>query len=144
MADQVRDIIVTTPKSQIATAALEAEQAKEMAQRGQRTWYFRNMGRYLPNHFDIGSRLYYVEDGFVYGFGEINDYWYSEGMRDETTGRWFGVGFYIQMFADTWKWIAPIPYKGFQGWRYAPDEWRQLEVIGNWLGPKPMSEMVGA
>lgn len=40
------------------------------------------------------------------------------------------------MNASEWKWIKPIPMKGFQGWRYF--DATCTEIIGNWLDPKPM------
>lgn len=136
----MRDIVVTTPKSQIAHAADEAQHAKEMSRQGRRTWYFRKVGQHLPNHIDAGSRVYYVEDGHIYGFGVANHYFWSEGIRDELTGELFGGGFYLYIWADSWQWIEPIAHKGFQGWRYAPDEWRDIEIIGDWLDPKPADE----
>lgn len=143
MANQVRDIVVTTPKSQIATAALEAEQAKAL-DGIERSFYFRNLGAHGGANLGKGSRVYYVEDGYLRGFGTVEsdeDVLFRDWNACDTTGRHFGKGWYVYIPADSWKWITPIPYKGFQGWRYAPDEWRQLEVIGDWLDPKPMGEM---
>lgn len=146
MADQVRDIVVTTPKSQMATAALEAEQARAL-DGVERSFYFRNLGKHGGANLGKGSRVYYVEDGYLRGFGVVEsdeDIIHRPFNRCETTGKLFMDGWYAYIPADSWQWIAPIPYKGFQGWRYAPDEWRNLEVIGDWLDPKPMSEKAGA
>jgi hypothetical protein len=136
-----RDIVVTTPKSQMASAVLEAENAKEQDAGGERFYYFRNLGMHGGANLGKGSRVYYVEDGYLRGFGVIEsdkDVLFRDWNECDTTGRQFGKGWYAYTPADSWQWVTPIPYKGFQGWRYAPSEWRELEVIGNWLDPKPM------
>lgn len=136
------DIVVTTPKSQMATAVQEAERAKTLADIGVRLFYFRSIGRTGSANIGKGSRVYYVEDGYVRGFGVVeseDDILYGWNKCD-TTGRVFDERWYVHIPADTWQWIVPIPYTGFQGWRYAPDEWRNIEILGDWLDPKPMSE----
>ena len=126
------DIIVTTPKSQMDTAAQEAENVK--ASGG--GFYFRNLGQHCPRDLEEGDRIFYVEDGFVRGFAIIT--WVTEtpGLVCDTTGRQFGPGWYAISDAESWKWIRPIPMQGFQGWRYF-DALDSLEVIGDWLDPKP-------
>ena len=142
-----RDIVVTTPKSQMATAALEAEQAQNLQLNGdERQYYFRNLGMHGGANLGKGSRVYYVEDGYLRGFGTVEsdeDVLYRDWNECDTTGRQFGKGWYVYIPVDSWQWVVPVPYRGFQGWRYAPTEWRDLEVVGNWQDPKPMSEMVG-
>lgn len=151
------DIIVTTPKTEIANARKEAQDC--ISNGG--GYYFRR----LHSRPDIksGERIFYVEDGFIRGFAlcerlidsstkEGRDQLIEMGLEIipecETTGRQFGHGLYAFMPADSWTWISPIPMKGFQGWRYArPSRFNsyltvnglnyELKTVGNWLSPKP-------
>ncbi len=127
------DIIVTTPKSEMTNAAMEA--ASCLKDKG--GYYFRRF--YRPFPIKPGARVYFVEDGFIRGFGivyRMHDL--MDGKVCSTTGKKHLPGYYIFMRADSWKWIKPIPMKGFQGYRYAtkytvPDP----KVIGGWKDPKP-------
>lgn len=56
-------------------------------------------------------------------------------MQCGTTGYDWREGTHAVMQADSWKWIKPIPMKGFQGWRYY--ELSGTKVVGNWLDSKP-------
>ena len=140
------DIIVTTPKSQMRSAALEAADVIK-AGGGE---YFRR----LPHMADVtvGDRVFYVEDGFVRGFAVVKEAFYSSGMGCETTGRQWPEGFYVVMPAASWTWIKPIPYRGFMGFRYArekggnpnvinhptePNRFAWIVEAGGWLDPKP-------
>jgi hypothetical protein len=129
------DIIVTTPKAQMETAALEAENIKEAGG----GFYFRYLGRQRPKHFDPGDRVFYVEDGFIRGFAYATDVTDTPGMVCDTSGRQFRAGYYAFMDAETWTWVRPIPMRGFQGWRYF-DAPADLEIIGGWLDPRPVIE----
>ena len=112
------DIIVTTPKSQMAAAAQEAADARCA---GAGTEYFRSFPRaYAPGQLRPGDRIYYVEDGFVRGFAVVSHIEQSQfPMQCQTTGREWPAGYYAFMQADSWRWIRPIPMRGFQGFRYA-------------------------
>lgn len=125
-----RDIIVTTPKRQMAIAAHEAEQAKKHG-----GYYFRRLSS-RPKNIQRNSRVFYVEDGYIRGFGiacRIDTL--SEGEHCDATGRAWAPGVYVYMKADSWVWIDPIPMKGFQGFRHAGGI--KFEVVGNWLDIKP-------
>ena len=125
------DIVVTTPKSEMKNAAEEAQQAIEA---GGDTCYFRALAS-APKGLVLGvSRIFYVEDGYVRGFG-ILDVAHNDNYNFcETTGRhWFGRCTLV-MRASTWQWVKSIPMKGFQGWRYFDQPFR---VIGGWRDPKP-------
>lgn len=143
------DIIVTTPKSQIANAAQEA--ADCIAEGG--GVYFRRFSGGVPN-INVGERVFYIEDGFVRGYAIVcrvaN---VPHTMQCDTTGRWYDPGFYVFMRADSWRWIHPIPMRGTPGFRYArrpgqnpnvlapfPDEDRFAYIcdIGGWLDGKPV------
>lgn len=126
------DIIVTTPKTQRELAAKEAEDCK----REGGGCYFRKLGK-LPKHLEIGERCFYVEDDVITGFCIIREIRYEDGMTCDTSGRQFDAGVYVFMDADTWKWIYPIPMLGFQGWRYSRLKPEQIQVLGDWLEPRP-------
>ena len=139
-----RDLVVTTPKSEMAKAAEEAAWARRQ-RGGPRTLYFRRIGT-VPKEAGTGSRLFYVEDGYVRGFctllGVDTD---GSGYCDVTNRDW-GEGPQLVMRADSWKWIVPIPLKGFQGWRYWPPNalldnhicCPLIIVIGDWRAKRPV------
>lgn len=127
------DIIVTTPKNKMSEAAQEAEDMK--SQGG--GYYFRvfPIKRYPKNLFS-GDKVFYVEDGYIRGFCEVS--W--RGINTSvvmcfTTGKLYPMGYLVLMKADSWKWIKPIPMKGFQGFRYAKD--LDIEVVGGWKDARP-------
>jgi len=132
------DIIVTTPKSRMKDAAAEA--ADCIAAGGGQ--YFR---RFPPHHHPViasGCRVYYVEDGYLRGFAIVSRVeQFDVAVQCSTTGQIWAPGFYVFMDARTWKWVRPIPMKGFQGFRYAvpynfPADTR-IEIVGDWFDPKP-------
>lgn len=143
------DIIVTTPKHQMANAAREA--ADCIAAGG--GMYFRRFhSTAYPQRLRVGDRVFYVEDGYVRGFAVVDRLLHSpRGETCDTTGRVWSQGFFVFMRADSWTWIKPIPMRGFQGFRYARDEGQNpniiahhaealvawIEVIGYWLDPQP-------
>lgn len=125
------DIIVTTPKRQMVTAAHEAEQAKKHG-----GYYFRRLAS-RPKGLQEGSKVFYVEDGYIRGFATVCKLVnLPEGKKCEVSWYPWAAGFYIYMNADSWKWIKPIPMEGFQGYRYfTPPE--DMEIVGDWKDPKP-------
>jgi hypothetical protein len=117
----MRDIIVTTPKGEIANAAREAREA-------------RRFKKSVPRELAPGSRIFYVEDGYVRGFATVERVETSSRLCT-TTGREWGEGTYAFMRADSWQWIRPLKMTGFQGYRY--DAPPGVEIVGGWLDPKP-------
>ena len=149
------DIIVTTPKREMANAAQEAEDCK----RDGGGEYFRRFPVERAPEVLPGDRVYYVEDGFVRGFAVVaRIHATASGQCCDTTGRRWPPGFYVFMDATTWRWIRPLPMKGFQGFRYAKYgcsaggdgnlhvNGRNYEVciLGGWLDPRPEVEGGGA
>jgi hypothetical protein len=150
------DIIVTTPKSERANAAAEARDCIA-AGNGSGAEYFRRFAsQAAPRKLRVGERVYYVEDGYVRGYAivsriEVRLVW----LYCETSGRIWPAGFYVFMPASSWRWIAPIAMRGFQGFRYAPPagvggERRLGDVldnvvqeIGGWLDPMPATATKG-
>jgi len=115
-------------------AAQEAEDCKKAVSCGDKASYFRTLSR-TPKDFGRGSRVFYVEDGYIRGFAVVEKVRYG-GIQCETTNRWWTGSCYAVMPAQTWTWIKPIPMKGFQGWRYfkAPED---MQIVGGWWDQKP-------
>jgi len=139
------DIIVTTPKSRMADAAQEAANC---IQAGGGEYFRRFHSIHYPRHMKIGSRIYYVENGYIRGFATISRVAHvpTQGMQCDTTGRWYSQGCFVFMPADSWRWIKPIPLRGFQGYRYVhpksigPRLWAmigQAEIVGGWRDKRP-------
>lgn len=135
------DVIVTTPKAEMRNSALEA--ANCIAAGG--GYYFRKFG-YMkdgkisgyPRHLQAGERLWYVEDGYVRGYAIVDQaYLDDSGYYCETTGRRYEPGFYVVMRADSWTWVKPVKYRGFQGWKYHI-QGISPEPVGGWLDPRPV------
>ena len=137
------DIIVTTPKAEMANAAREAEACK----RDGGGEYFRRFPVDRAPQVLPGDRVYYVEDGAIRGFAVVKRiHATARGMPCATTGRRWPPGVYVFMDATTWKWIRPVPMKGFQGFRYKTFarfpglQDHHTEIVGGWLDPKPGAE----
>ena len=97
-----------------------------------------------------GDRVYYVEAGYVRGFCDVLAVeLYSHVVSRRTTGRLFECGWYLMMDAATWKWIRPIPMKGFRAYRYAKGRLARHErnrgpgmhvvrIVGGWRDLMPL------
>src|SRR5262249_36884833 len=121
------DIIVTTPLKNKALAEAEAQDCIDAGG----GFYFRTF-RARPRELAVGSRIFYVEDGFVVGFATVSEI--KEGrMKCGTSGHDWGEGYHFLMQADSWKWIRPVPMKGFQGWRYSRLQDKEIKIVGAWL-----------
>ena len=130
------DIIVTTPKFKRQIAAAEAEDIK--ARGGGE--YFRTV-RSVPKKFGPGDRVFYVDRDYIRGFCVVTRIVNGgETYVCGTTGVNWGTGPHLVMDATSWKWVTPIPHKGFQGWWYftPPDG---MEIVGDWLDPMPPDPM---
>ncbi len=129
-----RNIIVTTPKSEMENSRLEAEKCIENGG----GYYFRTIAKQPKDIEPFKSFIYYVEDGYVRGRAIIMGV--TGGTEDcSVTNREWGnnKSKNIWMQANTWEWINPIPMKGFQGWRYFDD--KNVEVVGGWKDKKPLT-----
>ncbi len=117
------DILVTTPKSEIASSRKEAADVEKHGGH-----YFRTFKR-LPN-VQPGDKIYFVEDGQIRGYGVVFEI-KREPMVCATTGRtWAGH----HVCYSKWVWLKePVSYKGFQGHRYIsrlpPDMQQQLHRV---------------
>ena len=82
------DIIVTTPKSEMRNAALEA---KECIDEGGGS-YFRTLATF-PKRLNENSRIFYVEDGYIRGYFPIHSFDHlgkNYQLTCATTGRAWG------------------------------------------------------
>ena len=125
------DIIVTTPKNRMAEAAQEAAACLK-AGGGH---YFRRLAG-MPRDFGPGSKVFYVEDGYIRGYGVVLSIGGSVTGWIDSVGQLLPPGNYAIMPAAEWTWIKPIPMRGFNGWRYFKLP-LLVEVVGGWRDPKP-------
>lgn len=127
-----RDILVTTPKNQMQNAAEEAQKCIE----NDGGIYFRRFHK-RPNGLVKGSKIYYVEDGYIRGYAIVDDIIVGP-MECEVTGEQWPEGVFAIMPAETWTWIEPVEHKGFQGYHYLDyEEQENFQDIGGWKDPKP-------
>jgi hypothetical protein len=126
------DIVVTTPKSEMKNAQEEAKIGKEKGG----NWYFRRFAK-RPKRLQEGNRVFYVEDGYIRGFGIVKiiseD---DQGFRCDATDREWPPGWYVHMETKTWKWIRPVPMEGFRGFQYL-QAGRTFMVVGGWKSDRP-------
>ena len=135
MTDEtLKDIVVTTPKKLMDQAADEAKYAKGLIENGEYAFYFRTF-KQRPHHLAVESRIYYVENGFVRGFGTVDEI--VDGSMNCDFADLDYDGYHAIMPADNWQWIKPIAMKGFQGWRYFKTPRKEVQIVGNWLDEKP-------
>jgi hypothetical protein len=132
----MKDIIVTTPKSESENSAQEAHRCIKNGG----GFYFRRFN-HMPKNLSVGSKIFYVEDGYIRGYGVVSIISELNNFQCDVTGRKWKPGTYAVMPANSWKWIKPIPQKGFQGYRYFNGA--EVEVVGGWLDKKPEIEDVG-
>jgi len=129
------DIIVTTPKSEMENSAREAE---DCIKTGFGTYF-----RYFPQKpklIKVPFFLFYVEADYIRGFALVANFVRTSSIKCHYRDREWLKGWYALMWANTWKWINPIPMKGFQGFRYfcqALPDIKKVEIIGGWKDPKP-------
>jgi hypothetical protein len=124
----MKNILVTTPKSESKNAILEANDCLNSGG----GYYFRSMAK-KPKDLFPGSKVFYVDNEYIRGFAVVEKIEKNE-MICSTTGRSFGTNWNVLMRADSWKWIKPILHKGFQGYRYFD---REVEIVGNWKDKMP-------
>ena len=116
------DIIITIPKK-----IKWEEYMKEIStvQTGDQQMMFKVPS--LPQRADIGSRCYICHQGKIVGFMHISWIGYNPGFDCTTTGIHWDAGNYIARSGPFYRICEDIEYKGFQGFRYAPAEWRYIK-----------------
>lgn len=125
------NIIVTTPKSEMESSAQEAQECIDNGA----GYYFRKLGKNKPQRLSVGSKIYYVEDCYIRGFGVVASLVANTDHKCDSTGKQWGTGWYAIIPACSWQWIKPIPMNGFQGFRYFDD--KDVKIVGSWLDSKP-------
>lgn len=128
MSHRPTDVVVTTPLAYREAARREAEVS--IAQGG--GYYVRKIP-FLPIGCRAGSRCFYVEAGYVRGYAVVEEIRQGRFVCD-VTGRDWGHGTFLVMRADSWRWIEPIPMRGFQGIRPFTQPFTE---VGGWLDPMP-------
>ena len=115
------DIIITIPKN-----IRWEDYLKEIAtvQDGEQQMMFKVP--HTPKQADIGNRCYLCYQGKIAGFMHISWIGYNPGFDCTTTGIHWDAGNYIARSGLFYKAQEDIDYKGFQGFRYAPVEWRYV------------------
>lgn len=78
----------------------------------------------LPKRARTGDRCYLVHKGHVRGYMTITGLQHINGFNCGTTGTPWPDGAYITRSGAFTYLREPIPHAGFQGYRYAPDNWR--------------------
>lgn len=123
--------MVTSPRTRMKEMAAEAEDALA----GKFTHYHRSIDRH-PREFKPGSRVYYVEDGAIRGFCVVETL--VQAVGGKPTNEFYAPrsGLLIYMRCDSWMWVDPVAYCGFQAWRYAPAR-STFHVVGRWTDPRP-------
>lgn len=81
----------------------------------------------LPKKLNIGDRCYLCYQGQIVGFMKVSWASYIAGFDCTTTGNHWDAGNYVGRSGSFFKMENPVEYKGFQGFRYAPVEWRYME-----------------
>lgn len=125
------DIIVTTPKNSVHNAKLEAEECKKA---GGGT-YFRLF--HSTPKVSKGDKIWYVEDDHIRGYCVVDYIMTNNGsIVCSTTGKKWSGKCAVYMDASTWKWIRPLPMKGFRGYRYFKQP-SNVKIVGDWMAEKP-------
>lgn len=127
------DIVVTTPKSEMANADKEAENCIKDGG----GYYFRVFNT-IPCKIKPGEKVWYVEDGYVRGYAIVDRIEPALKVRTcSTTGKPYrAFGYTVFMRADSWIWTSLHKMKGFQGYRRAIGL-ENLKPVGGWKDPKP-------
>jgi hypothetical protein len=103
------NIIVTIPKSETANIIKE----DEFVENNVNCWQYWSIKK-IPKKLLLGDRVYFTHNNF------INYYHFFEGIEEniycQVTGRtWYGLNLKLRCPKII---IEPIPYRGFQGFRY--------------------------
>lgn len=120
------DIIITVPQT-IPWEEYEKE-LKTVRDESQQMFF---KVPFLPKKTNVGDRCYVCYRGAVLGYMFISHLGYINGFQCTTTNEQWDDGYYIGRTGKFHWLVDPIPYKGFQGFRYAPDKWGQQPTNSN-------------
>lgn len=111
----MKNVLTTVPKSKFKTwpdceAALKSSDGSEWG------GYWLVNTNHLPKECGIGGLCYMVFAGQIRGYMDIVDVGETEGWREVHD---IGKPRTTQsLILANWHSISPLPYTGFQGWRY--------------------------
>lgn len=111
------DIIITIPKS---IEWGDYQKVLKAVEFGEQTIFFKKVPT-LPKNANIGDRCYICHKGFVVGYMNIAWIGAMDGFTCTTTDIPWSKGNYIGR-SGKFTYIKRIPYKGFQGYHYAPQD----------------------
>ena len=122
----MKDLLITMPEH-VVRSVLAAPQDR---------FWFKHCGRGKPKWHVVGDRVFFLYGGFIRGFGRTHSV-RRLGRVVSLDGRRFGAGWYLKIFPDSWRWITPLPMRGFQGFRYSKLREDEIEVVGGYLDAQP-------
>lgn len=104
------DILVTTPKREHEAAE---EEAAFVAKHPDAYWFRTLRGNV---NVQVSDKVYYVDNGQITGYGIV--FGFVKGrLKDEGHEGKIWVGTHLKQ--RKWHWLqTPVPFKGFQGFRY--------------------------
>jgi len=115
-----RDLVITLPQK-VKWKDYEKELAAVAD--GSSVMNFRLPGP--PRQTAPGARCYVVHNGAVQGHMLIHGVVHRDGFTCDSTGVTWPEGWYVQRTGQWFPVDRMIQVRGFQGFRYAPDEWRK-------------------
>lgn len=71
---------------------------------------------FLPKNSKVNDKCYLVHRGFIIGYMLIAGFSNKSFVCTTTGKKW--TGNFIERYGKFYKLAVPIPYKGFQGWKY--------------------------
>ena len=113
------DIVITIPKT---IRWEDYKKELEVVRDGKFAMYFKVP--HLPKNTKVGERCYLCYNDRIVGYMLIESLIHSDGFQCTTTSKFWEPGNYIGRSGEFYPINIPITYKGFQGFRYAPDSWR--------------------
>ena len=108
------DIVVTTPKKELANVAKEEDFVKENKDAVQ-FWILNRK----PKKLEIGDCVYFIHNGFIINYQEVIDF--NKNMHCDVTGRTF-TGVAVVLKCPAIKLDKLVPMQGFQGFRYLDED----------------------
>lgn len=116
----MKNILTTIPKKKFASWEV-AERVLKMCDgttrhnRGKPWFWLINTAK-LPKDSGIGALCYMIFDGEIRGYMDVVDTDLSENWREShDIGKMRNTNCIVMA---NWHPIKPVPYTGFQGWRY--------------------------
>ena len=99
-------------------------------------YFFHRTGRGRLKYHDVGGRVFFVFSGHLRGFGRTHA---IRRLRRTVSldGKCFQPGWYLRIYPESWRWIVPLPMRGFQGFRYSRFDEADVHIVGDFTDPQP-------